>query len=403
MALGQTLKVVAIVRSGEAGAALNESCGDMNGTRVDVHVGRLKDVSPDVEIFQNLDVLLLEVDPRKDEELEAVKSIIEERFPKVPVVATAADATLQDVRQLMRLGVVDVVPQPVSESDLAAALDYAGHSKAVDDSDGEGRGRIISFLKSSGGVGATTIAVQTSFLLAQRFKGEAAQVCLLDFDVQHGTGAIYMDMDNRVGLADLVGSPERLDGSLLRSVMGRHESGVDVLAAPADLMPLDAVGLDFIDNCLRVATKEYRYVIVDLPAAFTDWSTRVLKASDTVALVTQLTVPSVRQARRLLDVLTMSGLEGLPTKLLVNRYEKGWGKSVRLKQAEKALGRPADFCIVNDYQTVSEAVNQGVPLSKIARRSKVEKSLRQFVDAVDKGLAGDEARSEPRLKIVVGR
>ena len=403
MALGQTLKVVAVVRSSEAGAALNQTCGDMNGTRVDVHVGRLRDVNPDVEIFKNLDVLLLDVDPHSQEDIENIRSIITERFPKVPVVATAAEPTLQDVRQLMRMGVVDVVPQPVNEADLAAALDFAGHTKGQDDDDDEGRGRIVSFLKSGGGGGATTMAVQVAHLLAPRFKGEDSKVCVLDFDIQHGMAALYMDLDNRVGLVDLVDSPERLDGSLLRSVMGHHESGVDVLAAPRDMMPLEAMSLDFVDSCLRVATREYRYVLIDLPAAYTEWSQRALKASDMIALVVQLTVPNVRQARRLLDALAVDGLGEIPTKLLINRYEKGWGKSVRLNQAEKALGRPADFCIANDYQTVSEAINQGVPLSRIGRRTKVEKSLRQFVDAIVKELVGGEVRSEPRLKIRLGR
>ena len=403
MALGQTLKVVAIVRSNEAGAAMNENCGNMNGTRVDVHVGRLKDVRPDVAIFKNLDVLLLDVDPRSEEDIENIRSIITEHFPKVPVVATAAEATLRDVRGLMRMGVVDVVPQPVNREDLAAALDFAGHTKGESDDDGEERGRIVSFLKGGGGSGATTIAVQMGHLLAQRFNGEESKVCVLDFDIQHGMAALYMDLDNRAGLVDLVGSPERLDGSLLRGAMGRHASGVDVLAAPRDLMPLETMSLDFVDNCLRVATREYHYVLVDLPAAYTDWSQRALKASDMIALVAQLSVPNVRQARRLLDALAADGLGEIPTKLLINRFENGWGKSVRLKQAEKALGRAADFCIANDYETVSEAINQGVPLSQIGRRTKAGKSLRQCVDAMVMELVGGEARSEPRLKIRLGR
>ena len=66
MALGPRVDVVAVVGSSEMGAALNETCADMNGTRVDVHVGRLTDVRPGVDIFNSLDVLLLEVDPRND-------------------------------------------------------------------------------------------------------------------------------------------------------------------------------------------------------------------------------------------------------------------------------------------------------------------------------------------------
>ena len=123
MALAHGLNVVAIVRSGETGSALNESCtNNMNGTKIDVHVGELSDVHPDVEIFANVDVLVLDIDPSNADEIAALNAIVSDRFPETPVVATAANASLQDVRQLMRMGVVDVVPQPVVANDLSTAI-----------------------------------------------------------------------------------------------------------------------------------------------------------------------------------------------------------------------------------------------------------------------------------------
>jgi pilus assembly protein CpaE len=246
--------------------------------------------------------------------------------------------------------------------------------------------------------------------LAERLKGTTSEVCLLDFDLQHGTAALYLDMSDDVGLVDLVETPDRLDGSLLRSAMGRHESDLHILAAPRSMMPLETVNLEFVENCLRVATEEYQYVLIDLPSAWTDWSHRTLQASDLIILVMQLTVPSVREARRLLDSLAMHGLGEIPVRILINRFEKGWGKSVQLNEAQKALGRPADFFVVNDYQTVSEAANQGVPLARIAKRTKVEKSVQQAVNQLVKELSGGinelsggKLRSEPRLRIGLGR
>jgi pilus assembly protein CpaE len=403
MALGHGLNVVAIVRSGEVGSALNESCANMNGTRVDVHVGKLCDVHPQVAIFQNVDVLLLDVDPSSSEDVAALRSIVSERFPETPVVATTANASLQDVRQLMRLGVVDVVPQPVMANDLGTAIEYAARSRSKGDGGDSGRGKIISVLKAGGGVGATTLAVQAGYLIAQRFKGEGHKACLLDLDLQFGNASLYMDIDNRVGLIDLVESPERMDASLLTSVMGHHESGLDVLAAPRDVMPLDIVTSGAVDSCLKVAAGIYPYVMVDLPAVWCDWSMRALQNSDAILLVSQLTVPHVRQARRQLDHLAAHGLGDIPVKVVVNRFEKGWGKGVSAKEAAKAMGRGIDYFVMSDFKLVSEAINQGVPLSKIARRSKVEKSIGDMVDGMMKELSGGEVRSEPRLRIGFGR
>ncbi len=404
MALAHGLNVVAIVRSGETGSALNESCTEMNGTKVDIHVGRLSDVHPDVEIFANVDVLLIDVDPGNSNEVAALNSIISDRFPDTPVVATAANASLQDVRLLMRMGVVDVVPQPVIANDLSTAIEYAARSRAKTAGGGDSeRGKIISVLKSGGGVGATTLAVQAGYLIAKRLEGEGPKACILDLDLQLGNASLYMDVDNRVGLTDLVESPERVDASLLASVMGHHESGLDVLAAPRDVMPLDIVTTGAIDSCLKVAAEEYRFVLVDLPAVWCDWSMRALQKSDMVLMVTQLTVPHVRQARRQLDHLTSHGLTDAPVKVVVNRFEKGWGKGVTAKEAAKALNREIDYFVMSDFKLVSEAINQGVPMSKIAHRSKVEKSISQLVDGAMRELSGGEVRSEPRLRIGFGR
>jgi pilus assembly protein CpaE len=403
MALGHGLNVVAIVRSSETGNALNESCANINGTKVEVHVGKLNDVHPDVEIFNNVDVLLLDVDPSSSEEVAALSSIVSDRFPNTPVVATAANASLHDVRQLMRLGVVDVVPQPVMPNDLSAAIEFAARSRSKGEGGESGHGRIVSLLKAGGGVGATTLAVQAGYLIAQRFKGETHKACLLDLDLQFGNASLYMDIDNRVGLLDLVEAPERMDASLMQSVMGHHETGLDVLAAPRDVMPLEVVTNTAVDNCLKVAADHYRFVLVDLPTVWCDWSMRALQKSDAILLVTQLTVPHVRQARRQLDHLSSHGLGDIPVKVVVNRFEKGWGKGVSAKEAAKAMNRGIDYFVTSDFKLVSEAINQGVPISKIARRSKVEKSIADLVDSTIKELSGGEARSEPRLRIGFGR
>lgn len=402
MELPHGLNVVAIVRSGEVGSALNQSCTEMNGTKVEVHVGQLSDVHPDVAIFADVDVLLLDVDPSKSDEIAVLHAIVKDRFPETPVVATTANASLQDVRQLMRLGVVDVVPQPVMPNDLGTAIAFAARSKIKDEGGGE-RGKIISVLKSGGGVGATTLCVQAGYLIAQHLKSEVPEACILDLDLQSGNASLYMDIDNRVGLIDVMESPERVDASLLASVVGHHQSGLDVLAAPRDVLPMDVVTTGAIDSCLKVAAEEYRFVLVDLPPVSCDWSMRALQKSDLILMVTQLTVPHVRQARRQLDHLTSHGLVDVPVSVVVNRFEKGWGKGVNAKEAAKALNREIDYFIMSDFKLVSEAINQGVPISKIARRSKVEKSIGDLVDGTMKDLSGGEVRSEPRLRIGFGR
>lgn len=397
MKLGRHMNVVAILRSGEAGEALNEACTGMNGTQVSVHVGKLQDVRFGARGLNEPDVLLLDVDPENAEDVAHLERILKTEFPKTPVVATAPETTLQGVRLLMRLGVVDFLPQPITRSDLMSALEHAKRVQTDRDAPAEQSGKVISFIKAGGGVGATTLAVQAACSLASRNKAGGPGVCLLDLDIQFGTVALYLDLDNRVGLANLLESPDRMDHELIRSVMGQHECGVDVLAAPRDMMGLDALTPEFVTECLRLTGSQYATVILDLPEAWTPWSYRAMENSDMIILVMQLTVAGVRQARRQLDTLQAHGLDAVPVKVVLNRFEKGWGKSVDFKEAESALGRKFDYFVPNDYALVSEALNQGVALSGIKRKSKVETSIRNMISESLRSITGEEERPEPRL------
>jgi len=395
MTLGRHMNVVAILRSDAAGEAFSGASADINGTRINIHVGRLLDVQPGVDILKDPDILILDVDPRNEEEVAHLQRILVTHFPDTPVVATAPEATLQEVRQLMHLGVVDFVPQPITREDLKGALDHAVRSQLATSNAAERPGSVIAFLKAGGGVGASTLAVQSACLLASRNKSE--RVCLLDLDVQFGTAALYLDLDNRVGLADLLEVPERLDPELLHSVMGQHECGLDLLAAPRDIIAIDALTPDSVEQCLKLARSEYRTVFIDLPEAWTTWSYKAIQSSDLIILVLQLTVAGVRQARRQIDTMRAHGLEDVLVKVALNRYEKSWGRSIDLKDAEKALGCKFDYFIANDYKTVSEALNQGVALSKIKKKSKVETSIQKMVDDAIRTITGEETRPEPRL------
>ena len=85
MTLGLHLNVVAILRSDEAGQALNAACNDINGTEVSAHVGRLLDVQSDVALLKGADVLILDVDPRSEEEMTHLRQVPQHEFPGTPM------------------------------------------------------------------------------------------------------------------------------------------------------------------------------------------------------------------------------------------------------------------------------------------------------------------------------
>jgi pilus assembly protein CpaE len=360
------LNVVAIMRTEASGLQLDQESTDMNGTKIDAHVGHLKDVRPGVEIFNNIDVLLLDIDPKDNGDIDRLEEIVTRHFPDVPVLATAADATIQDVRRIMRTGLVDFLPQPISRADLVASLDLAASKRKAKAGAGPSKGKVISLINGGGGAGATTIAVQAGCLLASGDKKTKRNISVFDLDLQSGTAALYLDLDNRLSVADLMDSPERLDRSLLDAVTLKHESGLKLSS-------------DFITKLLGAARQEFDITLLDLPPVWGEGMYTALQHSEQIFLVTQLNVAGIRQTRHQLNTVRMQGLPA-EVKVVLNRYEKGWGKTVQLKEAEKALGCPINYCVPNDYKLVSEALNQGVALSRIKSRSKVEKGIQAMID-----------------------
>ena len=376
------LKIAAVFPDESAAAAFRTGCATLNGHHLDATVSPLADVRPNLQRFAASDVLLVDVDPNDGAQLADLQRLLA-AFDDKPVIATAAAPTVRDIRGLLHMGVVDVLPQPHGPEDLDAALRLAVRARlAPPPAKSHRHGRKVAFLKAAGGAGATTLAVQTACLLADAPKRRAApSVCLVDLDIQQGAAGIHLDLPACDQLPGLVASPERMDDALLEGLIAHHTSGVGVVTAPPRILPLDTLDPTFVGALIDTAARAKDYVLLDLPAAWIDWKLAALQTADLVVLVTELTVPGIRHARLQLDTLTEQGLADVPLAIIANRYN-GRGGSVAIAAAEKALDRPIHHRIRNDWPTASEAINQGVALRHIKRRSKLEKSLRNFVDAM---------------------
>lgn len=373
------LTVLALLRSAEAERDLKAAAKTVTGLNLETRQGPLKDAGDSVFSGANAGIVLVDVRFDDAAEMAALERMMQQPHGGKEVIATSNVAPLQGVRQLMRMGIPDFLPQPISREDLVAALDTAarrgrgGHASAL-------RSRkIISFIKPCGGIGATTLAVQAACSLAAGGRARKDGVAILDLDLQFGNVALYLDVDAHLNLFNIVDAPDRLDASFLRGLMTRHDSGVNVLSGPQFVVPLDSMSPDLAVRLLDTASAEYDVVIVDLPQAWTLWSHAVLSHSSAIVFVTQFTVPGLRQGRRLLDTLRQEGLDGVPLITVINRYERSMFKrEIGNKEAEKALGRAVDAFVDNDLKSLSQATNEGVPLSEVRGGEKIEKQIAEL-------------------------
>ena len=301
-----------------------------------------------------------------------------------PLIAAAFEPPLSLVRSLVRAGAHDVVPLPLSVEELEASL--APIREQIDRRAGEStvaNGKLVSVIKSVGGVGATALTTQLAIRYAESEARHGREACLIDLDVQFGDAAFQLGLQPRLSLADLLEAGSRLDGSLLRATTTEHRSGLKVVSAPADMMPLEGVSSDHLLQIVDLATREFGTVFVDLPTNWTNWSLSLVARSDLSLLITELTVAGVNRAKRQLNLLKSQDLGDLHVRVIVNRFDKGMARTIRLSDVREALGRDIAYTVSNDFQLMRSAIDRGVAISELRRKSALGRDL----DLLDAGIA----------------
>lgn len=371
-----TLDVVVVLEPGDLDSANLPLAAP--GINLRLHVGSMQAVQPGADLLRGANILFVQVNPSSPRDCADLERMTRTSFPDLPIVAMVRGLTLADTRRLMRLGVADVVPLPFDVDDFAQAINSAREVIARSQTAQGRHGRAIAFLKSVGGVGATTLATQAGCLLAAQYARDGKEICLIDFDVQFGDVAVHLNLKPALGLGDLLSAGARLDGALLRSVATQHTSSLLVIAAPESLIPLEGVDTDVALDIVDIACREFDLVLIDLPTAWTNWSLSIVAQADTTCLVTELSVPSIRQARRQMDMLEKQGLDDTGLHVVANRVERSWLKTIDLGEAERVLRHRIDFSIANDFRTVSAAIDLGKTVGEIKSGCRVQRDLSDF-------------------------
>lgn len=379
------ISVLAVMRSEEHVAHVREAFADM-GVRLEARVNGVEPLPVTFSDSRTPDMILFDIDPENPSALDRLSRVVKDAQPGTAVVATAPGATIDSVRRVMRLGVVDFIPQPLARGDIVGALQASAARRLSHVGGADRKGCVISFIHSCGGAGATTLAVEAASELLRRHKKEGSPVCLADLDVQFGNVSVALDIQGKFGLMQLLEAKMRLDGSFLRGAVSRHASGLEVLTAPGHIVAMDTLTREFVDELIDIAREEYRHMVIDLPHTCAEWTLEVLARSDLIVLVGEINVSAIYRMRHTLELLSEEGLAEVPTMVVVNRFNKDWGYAKRLKNAEAALGRSID-CFVRYDATASEARDKGVPLRDLKPGSKIEKDVKRLLDLAQKRLA----------------
>ncbi len=284
-------------------------------------------------------------------------------------------------REAARAGVDDFVPLPASEEELGEAL--GGALSETGQNVVYREGSVVSFISCKGGVGSTTLAVNSAALLAASGEVEG-EVALCDAAVQLGNASAFLGLVPDRDLADLVNDLDDLGA--LSTYLSRHrETGLLVLAGPRDPRDAERIAPDDMSRVLVNLRRRFSLVVVDCPAVLDLLTLAVLDLSETVFVVTEAITPTILATARFLDLLEDQGLGSDRLRVVLNRHSTIEGVLSR-KMVEDELGRRVDHLLPDDTAAIG-AVSRGTPV--VMRRPKAQLSA-----AIGR-LAEDMARPAP--------
>jgi pilus assembly protein CpaE len=316
------------------------------------------------------DVLIATVDGASAVEIDAAARRLRTMPAKPRIVVMLHHADITTTRLLLHEGAADVLATPVTETALAVTLDKLLGPAAAAMAPRQG-GQIVAMLKAGGGVGATALCVQAGAMAAHA----GASVCLADLDLQFGAGSLYLDLPNSATVADCINAGPRVAEIDFAGLLGKHRSGLNLLAAPRQVTPLEAFTPGSTEALLNALKSSYQLVLVDLPSVWTAWTNRVLQLADRIVIVAHLSVPHLHMLDRQLSTLRTQGLDDRRVSLVCNALAPERTATLSVKAAEQALGRGFDVIVPEDRKLMFAAINQGVELSALRRGSKIEKAI----------------------------
>jgi pilus assembly protein CpaE len=341
------------------------------------HAGKVREFSSypvsldDVPRFlePHYDVIIIDLDSLPEYALQLVESICVSCTATVMVYSEKADP--QMVVRCMHAGAREFLTLPFVQDTVAKALIRISARRPAAIAPKK-MGRLLGFLGAKGGDGVTTLASNFAVSLAQE---SSESTLLIDLDLPLGDAALNLGISAEYSTINALQNADRLDSSFLFQLLVKHGSGVSVLAAPGKFPSFDASD-EAVNKLLEVARQNFDNVVIDMGSRLDLTGTSLFKDGATIYLVIQAGIAGLRNANRLVSQYFATGVPKL--EIVLNRYQHR-SMGVDEDQIAKALTRPAQWKIPNDFAAVRRMQHTAAPLA--LEDSAISRVIRQMARA----------------------
>jgi len=297
-------------------------------------------------------------------EVAAIRELT--RAPVI-LVASGAEAAAM-LEQALEQDVADVLLLPQLTHNVVFAIRKASHARRQLETTAH-HGRVVTVFSPKGGTGKTVVSTNLASVLA---KTEGRRTLLLDLDLQFGDAAIMLGLEPTKTIYDLVVAPGELDPEKLAGYVTRHQSGLDILAAP--LRPEDAelIVENKVTALIEVARASYDSIVVDTSPFFHGAMLATLDRTDELLVLCGLDVPTLKNVRLALQTLELLSFPSSRITYVMNRASANVG--LKSSEVEAAL-KVKIGCELPMDRDVQVCVNRGEPAVIAEPRSDFSRAI----------------------------
>ena len=312
-----------------------------------------------------------------------------------PVILLLAEGEAEQRGKALRSGADDYLIKPFHPAELMARMrsllsrfaptdsPMPSSSRALAPSAPRHRepARVILFYGAKGGVGTTTVAINTAIALHKEL---GQRVCLIAANLQFGDHRVFLDLGlDRKSIVELA-TAGAFDIEFIRQVLVKHESGIDLLLAPPSPETAELVTHEHLPEVISQLANDFDYIVLDVDKRLDEINLRVMDVANIIFVVMTADLPCLKNVRLVLETIGHLGYSEDKVRLILNRSNAFTG--INVKNAESALKRRIDYQLINEYRSAIGALNSGAPFMYTKADSVLGKNMLEFVKAMDKDL-----------------
>ena len=320
---------------------------------------------------------IIALGPNADNAVRFIERLKSE-CPNTALISAAQNASPEMILNSLRAGAREFLRLPIIADELRTVLDRISEFTIKHVEAPKKKGRMVAVFSSKGGCG-------TSFMATNLAAATNSKTVLVDLNLQAGDLPLFLGLEAKYSIADMVEKRQRLDHDLINSLVTPHSQNLWLLAAPREADSADEIEPQHVFEVLQKLREHFDYVVLDPQHTFDSITLAALDQSDEIILVLTLDIPAIRSTQRALEIFDRLGYPRTKVRIVVNR----WSKQIDLdlRQVEKFLGEPCIGFVPSDYQTAVNSINLGTPLVQAEPTSKIAGEIRRIAETISLGVA----------------